>query len=63
MGDSIKTTHSSVYDQLLYGPVRVYKVSFSTDKSGPVKLIKASVSRDTEVTWTRNSYTRTLGTI
>jgi hypothetical protein len=33
-----------VYKQLLYVPVRAYKVSFPTNMVGPGKLIKASVS-------------------
>jgi len=33
-----------VYNQLLYVPVRAYKVSFSTNKAGHGKLIQAVVS-------------------
>ena len=41
----------TLYNQLLYVPVRAYKVSFSTNKVGLGQLIKAVVSRyrsDTE---------------
>jgi hypothetical protein len=34
-----KTTANSVYNQLLYVPVRAYKVSFPTNRIGPSKLI------------------------
>jgi hypothetical protein len=37
-----------VYNQLLYVPVRAYKVSFPTNKVGPGQLIKA-VYLDAEV--------------
>jgi len=40
-----KTAANSVYNQLLYLPVRTTKVSFSTNKFGPGKLIKAVVTR------------------
>jgi hypothetical protein len=46
-----ETTANSVYNQLLYLPVLTDKVSFSTNKVGPGKLLKAVVSRyrsDTE---------------
>ena len=45
------TISNSVYNQLLYLPVRAGKTSFSLGKNGPGQLIKASVSRyrsDTE---------------
>jgi len=38
------TIPNSVYKQLLYLPVRAYKVSFSTNRVGHGKLIKASVT-------------------
>jgi len=39
------TNHNSVYNQLLYVPVRAGKDSFSTNRFAPGKLIKVSVSR------------------
>jgi len=39
-----ETAYNSVYKQLLYVPVRAYKISFSTNKVGHGKLAKASVS-------------------
>jgi len=39
------TISNSVYNQLLYVPVRAYKVSFSTKKVGLGQLIKAVVTR------------------
>jgi hypothetical protein len=38
------TIPNSVYKQLLYVPVRAYKVSFPTNMIGPGQLLKAGVS-------------------
>jgi hypothetical protein len=41
----INTIPNSVYNQLLYVPVRAGKTSFSKEKNGPVHFIKAVVTR------------------
>jgi hypothetical protein len=52
------TISNSVYKQLLYVPVRAYKVSFSTEKAGLGKLIKASVSRSRSALVHATAHTR-----
>jgi hypothetical protein len=41
----INTIPNSVYNQLLYVPVRAGKTSFSKDKNSPGHFIKAVVTR------------------
>jgi hypothetical protein len=52
------TATNSVYNQLLYLPVRAFKVSFPKNKVGLGQLIKAVVSRYRSGTENANDYTR-----
>jgi hypothetical protein len=47
-----------VYNQLLYAPVRAYKVSFPTNRVGPCQLLKTVVTRYRSDTENATGHTR-----